>query len=289
MKGMKVAAWAAALVMAGGIGAAVAPVAHGQRARIARAPQVEIFTGGSRIGVSVRDLEEADLKAHKLSTAGGALVEEVSEDSPAARAGIREGDVIVEFDGERVRSARQLTRLVQETPAGRRVQATVTRDGSRSTVTVEPREGTGLTGDFRDLEDWGRSFRYSLPPTPRAPEPPPVWGFDGMLGGSGRLGITVDRLSSQLADYFGTKDGVLVTSVDDNSPAAKAGLKAGDVITSINGTTVDEPSDVRRAIGRLDDGDEFTLVIVRDKKEQTLKGKTEGGERRRIRRMTTVL
>ena len=98
---------------------------------------------------------------------------------------------------------------------------------------------------------------------------------------TGRLGITVDSLSDQLAGYFGTKDGVLVTSVTDNSSASKAGVKAGDIITAIDGTPVSSPSDLSRRTDRLDDGDEFTLDVVRDKKPMTLKGKVEPRQPRR--------
>ena len=103
--------------------------------------------------------------------------------------------------------------------------------------------------------------------------PPAFPDFDTFVWRSGNiLGITVGDLSEQLAQYFGTKDGVLVTSVADNSAARKAGIKAGDVITSFNGSDVTTPSDLRRRIQRLQDGDEFTLGIVRDKKALTLEG-----------------
>ena len=91
-------------------------------------------------------------------------------------------------------------------------------------------------------------------------------------------------LSSQLAEYFGTKEGALVTSVYDDSAAAKAGIKAGDVITSLNGAEVTDPSDLRRRIQRLENGDEFTVGIVRDKKPLTLKGKIETARSRRTYR-----
>ena len=113
-----------------------------------------------------------------------------------------------------------------------------------------------------------------MPPKP--PAFPAFPDFDTFVWRSGNgLGITVGDLSDQLAQYFGTKDGVLVTSVTDNSAAAKAGIKAGDVITSFNGTDVTSPSDLRQRIQRLQDGDEFTVGVVRDKKPTTLKGKAE--------------
>ncbi|MGH9370628.1 MAG: PDZ domain-containing protein [Vicinamibacterales bacterium] len=296
MKGWKVATLAAALTAAPGIGAAIAPAAEGQ-ARIVRAQSpraVEVTRGGSRIGVSVRDLEDADAKS-ATGASSGVIVEEVTADSPAEKAGIRKNDVLVEFDGERVRSVRQLTRLVQETPSGRSVQAALLRDGQRSNVTVAPREGNRFDYEsFQDLREWARDLPYRVapkpprPPKPPAgpvpPEPPDVWAFEGFLGRSTRLGITVDSLSSQLAEYFGAKEGVLVTSVSDGSAAAKAGLKAGDVITAINGTAVDEPVDLRRRIQDLNDDEEFTIAVMRDRKPVTLKGKAERPERRRTAR-----
>ena len=288
----KTAALGAALAAAVGAGAAMAPVAHSQT-RITRTQSprtLEIFAGGSRIGVSIRDLEEGDGTAVKGVTAG-VIVEDVTAESAAEKAGIRKGDAIVEFDGERVRSARQLTRLVQETPSGRNVQAAIVREGQRSTVSITPREASGFGFDkLGDLANFG-DFRYKLaptpprppvPPAPRTPPEPPSDIFDQLVGRStNRLGISVSSLSPQLAEYFGTKEGVLVSSVTDDSAAAKAGLKAGDVITSFNGTAVNDPSDVRRRVTNLDDGDEFTITVMRDKKATTLKGKAERPERRR--------
>ena len=297
MKGWKMTALVAALIGAGGIGAAMAPVAHGQtklRAvkASAQSPRaVEVLTGGTRIGVSVRDLEESDSKTIK-GTAAGVVVEDVSADSPAEKAGVRKGDVIVEFDSERVRSVRQFTRLVHETPSGRTVQAAVVRDGQRTTLSIIPRDGGGRFSfeGGGDLADWARDFTYRVvprgapptPPTPPTPPAPPsVWRFDDLLGRASRLGISVDAISGQLAEYFGTKEGVLVTSVTDDSPAAKAGVKAGDVITSVNGSTVNDPADVRRRVQNLSDGDEFTLSMMRERKPITVKGKIERTERRR--------
>jgi serine protease Do len=302
MKGWKVAAVSAALLVAAGVGAALAPAAYGQAAAARRdlftrvhGPRAfEVFTGGgSRIGVSIREVDESDGKSAKIGAAAGAMVEEVTEESPAEKAGIRKGDLIVEFDGERVRGVRHLTRLVQETPDGRTVQAVVVRDGQRMTLTVTPRDN-GVFGfeGYRVLEDLGREFKNNIrvrpaPPAARGKVTPSPWRFDDLLGrGSGRLGITVDTLSPQLAEYFGTKDGVLVTTVNDDSPAAKAGMKAGDVITTVNGSSINDAADLRRRLQDIGEGDEFTIVVMRDRKPQTLKGKLEGTERsRRFRTM----
>lgn len=301
----KTAALAAVLVGTAALGENFAPEVHGQsttpRAVAPRA--LEILSGrGSQIGVSIRDVDEEGTKGAKPNAPAGVVIEDVTADSPADKAGIKKGDVVLEFDGERVRSVRQFMRLVQETPAGRKVQASLLRDGQRTTVTLVTREGDGvrLLRDLenrRGLENFGYNFLLPaparptppIPPTPpRAPFPPDFPDFPDfqsyVFRSSNTLGITVGNLSPQLAEYFGTKDGVLVTSVLEDSAAAKAGLKAGDVITSWKDTPVDTPAELRRGIQRLDDGEEFTIGVVRDKKALTLKGKVEP---RRDRRQTS--
>jgi serine protease Do len=284
MNAWKTAAVVAAVVTAAGIGAAVV---HGQASTRVVPRPVDVFGGhGSQVGVSIRDLRDDDKSAQ-----AGVVVEEVSPDSPAEKGGIKKGDVITEFDGERVRSVRQFTRLVQETPAGRKAPVAVMRAGQRVSLTVEPREGSAFSF-FRDFdgdgvfEDLGRNFAFAVPPAPPArpalpsppatPAPPSLPDYQNFTWRStSGLGISVSDLSSQLADYFGAKEGVLVTAVAESSAGAKAGLKAGDVITSFNGGSVTNPSELRRRTQRLEDGDELTIVIVRDKKPQTLKGKYE--------------
>jgi serine protease Do len=291
MSMLKFAALAGALAAAAGTGAAFTPVAHGQTTTV-RAPQaIQIVDGwgGSQIGVAIEDVDPGDTQGGQT---GGIVIKDVTEDSPAEQAGLKAGDIIVEFDGERVRSARQFTRLVQETVPGRKVQAAVMRGGQRTTVTVEPRERGGRLfnnlNDYRELEEFAMKRPPAPPPTPRQPSRPSerafpmIPDFEGfMFGGGNTLGLTAGELSPQLAEYFGTKEGVLVTSVRDDSAAAKAGLKAGDVVTSVNGTDVERPADLRREIQRLRAGDEFTLNVVRDKKATTVKGKVEESSTRR--------
>ncbi len=302
----------AALVAVGAIDAPFAPAVHGQaraerppaaRARVAPAQESSAVqfmrSGGSEIGVTIRDLSDEETKGAKAA-ARGAVITAVTPGGPAESAGMKQGDVVTEFDGERVRSARQFARIVEETPVGRRVDAAVNRDGQRMTMNVQTRSGRSgfrLLGDMAPrMRDFG-VFKFDMPslptppaapapptapaprgvPAPPATPPPPALPdvFRYFSGSASRLGITADDLSSQLAEYFGTKDGVLVSSVTDNSAAAKAGLKAGDVITSVNGEPVTSASELRRRIQRLDEGAEFTIGVLRDKKPMTLKGKLE--------------
>ncbi|HEX6463206.1 MAG TPA: PDZ domain-containing protein [Vicinamibacterales bacterium] len=245
------------------------------------------FAGGSRIGISVQDLDETAGKDVRT----GVLVEGVDSGGPGDKAGLKSGDAIVEFDGDRVRSVRQFRRLVEESAPGRAVAMVVMRGGQRVTVNVTPERWTVRDG-FGMLEapEIVRPALPTPPSPPRSPRPAPAPpAFDFFNGDSpltivarrGRLGLTAEELSGQLAEYFGVKDGVLVKSVQDGSAAAKAGIKAGDVITSINGSHVYDPSDISRAASHMDTGAEFTVEVIRDHKTQTLKGKIEAPVSRR--------
>ena len=160
------------------------------------------------------------------------------------------------------------------------VAASVMRDGQRVPLTVQPRPG----GSFKF---WDGSEDHAFRLAPKV-MPPAIFKEDMIspkfdvfvAGAAGPLGLSVDELSPQLGEYFGAKEGVLVKTVRDNSNASRAGVKAGDVITSVNGGTVSSAVDLRRRAQRLEDGDEFTLAIVRDRKPMTLKGKVEAPARR---------
>ena len=260
-----------------GLVAVIAAAAVGLRAqdrsrvevRQAQRPELMMLDGrGSQLGVTVSDLDTKE--------GGGVKVDEVSSDSAAEKAGLKAGDVVVEFDGERVRSARQFTRLVQETPDGRTVKIAVMRDGKRQTLDATPEarsfnwtvewDGDRIRREFeRGMQNLPDRFAYRIPDM--------IPGI--RLGARGRLGVTVESLSPQLADYFGVKDGgALVSSVTAGSAAEKAGLKAGDVITSVNGDRVRDADGLSREIGDAT-GTELSIGIVRDKKETTLKATIE--------------
>ena len=246
-----------------------APIASGQDAHVGPPMGMVLRGPGSHIGVSIRDIEVSETERQRVQ--GGAVVEDVLRGSPAEKAGLKKGDVFVEFDGEHVRSARQLARLVEETPPGRTVKTTVLREGRRTDVSVTP--SAERRADVSVNGDQLRLFAESLPPN---------FNFDLDLDGfpsRGRLGVTVEELPSQLADYFGAKSGVLVAAVQPDSPAARAGLKAGDVITKVGGTAVHSRRDLVLALREAGDDDEAAIEIVRDKKESTLKARLEPARR----------
>lgn len=267
MKNVRVGIFALGLAAAVGIAiAGLGAQSRGPSTRVHPAPlDARSPSAGSQLGVTVSDLDTKE--------GAGVRVDEVTGDSAAEKAGLKAGDVVVEFDGERVRSARQFTRLVQETPNGRTVKLAVLRDGKRQTLDATPEARSfswtmDIDGDRirREVERGMRNF-----PEYRIPDMSP--GI--RLGARGRLGVTVESLSPQLADYFGVKDGgALVSSVTTGSAAEKAGLKAGDVITSVNGERVRDAESLSREIGDMT-GTELSIGIVRDKKETTLKATIE--------------
>jgi len=256
------------------------PAAHAQGRGAGRAAVIRsALDGRGRIGVTVEEIEDADAKDAKQPKTG-VRIETVEPGGPADKAGVKAGDAITEFDGERVRGVRQFSRLVQETPSGRSVPVVLTRAGQHVNVTITPEPSNDVV--YRLLDN---TFDMPVPPTPPAPPAPralPALPFETFRFATGRrLGITLESLDDQLAQYFGVKDGVLVKSVADDSAAQKAGVKAGDVITSVNGRHVYEVTDVTRAMDRMENTDEFTLEVMRDKKPLTLKGKLESRPRGR--------
>jgi serine protease Do len=273
----------------------LAPATHGQVV-IARGDdekpgvvrRIEVLGGrGSSIGVTIRDVEETDVVKLKLQNRHGVVIEDVDDDSPASKAGLRSGDVVVAFDGETIRGARQFSRVVEETPVGRPVKASVLRQGSRLEVDVTPSAGEGTRlgwYGFPERATPGRRMEMmpEIPAMPDLSELDRLKDFHFELApemGQGRLGVGVQSLAGDLGEYFGVKEGVLVTSVRPDSPAAKAGLKAGDVITSVGGSKVEDPADLRRQL-RQSKTDEVTLDVVRDRKTLSLKATLEDPDRK---------
>ena len=272
------------------VGAAVLvfTLAPGVRGQAARQPGPWTIRsqpiGGPEIGVHIRDVAADDVTREKLSTKSGAVVESVLADSPAAKAGLRNGDVVLTFDGETIRSARQLSRLIGETPEGREVPMKVSRAGVATEMIVTPR-ASEQPGAFGDIESRLRSM-----PELRQFDNPQVFRFFGQPGPDGRgffgapsdleadaaspvLGVEVMPLNDQLGDYFGTRMGVLVTQVTDGTPAKAAGVKAGDVILRVNGQLVNDTDELRHRLATS--SEDVTLTVMRDKKELALKARIE--------------
>ena len=253
-----------AVVMVQGIVTAAPPPAE-QEAEPTRENRLRLWSGisGGRIGVSVDDLESSEVSG--LLTRG-AVVRSVTPGGPAADAGLKSGDVVVEIDGERVRGARQLSRLVQETPVGRNVPVLVVRDDERVSLSVTPEEGPGLSAAVRewmpDLGRWEQQVRQALPGMPHTDREFGHWGQSP--GARQRLGIAVTDVGPQLATYFGVEHGVLVTTVTADSVAAQAGLEAGDVLTAIDGGPVGDVETLHRRVAAIAPPASVHIEVSRD-------------------------
>lgn len=218
-------------------------------------------TRGSYLGVGVRDVDSERKQALNLKEERGAEITSVENDSPAAKAGLQAGDVVLDYAGNRVESMEQFIRLVRETPVGREVKIVVSRNGSPLTLTAKVDSSQArLERNLqvaRDMKVLAEGMDV-----PRA----------AMYWKSFQLGIEAEALEGQLADFFGVKQGVLVRSVTANTPAEKAQLKAGDVILAVEGTKVGSPREVTNALrSARQNAQVITLTLVRERKEQQLK------------------
>jgi|CXWL01.1.fsa_nt_gi membrane-associated protease RseP (regulator of RpoE activity) len=247
---------------------------------------------GGYLGVQTVEVNKENFSRFGLRDVRGVAVEKVLENSPAAAAGIKNGDVIVRLNGEEITSARKLTRLVSETDPDHQVKITVVRNGSEQEITA--------TVGKRPTPKFGEgNFAFTMPPMGKIEMPdlkgleklkdlpqfkefpkmdgPGVWTspdgnsrvFPWRSGEVRVIGVGVTSLTKQLAQHFGVDGGVMINEVRENSAAAKAGLKAGDIIVEANGKAVKADIDLIREVNVKKEGD-VQLTIVRDGKRQTI-------------------
>lgn len=227
--------------------------------------------GASWLGVESQEISAEKAKELKLPAERGVLLERIVPDSPAAKAGLKDNDVITEINGLRVEGAAQFRRMIREIPAGRSVQFTVWRDGRAQTVSVT----LGKSEDHANMwfKTAPRAFSFQLPNI-EVPEVAPMpdmdmGGYAVLAGSRPRLGIDAEDLNGQFGAYFGAPDGegVLVREVNTGSPAEKAGVKSGDVITSLNGERVRSLGDLREKLAGKRDEKTVKLGVLRNKSE----------------------
>lgn len=238
---------------------AIAGLASLRAQEAQEAPQAIVIDSGGFLGVYLEEVDDAAMDRLGLGEERGALITEVPEDGPAAKAGLRKDDVVVGFNGRSVASVSELSRMVRETPPGREVSLEVIRDGRARDISVELGERPGVVWLGPDFE---RDHAVFVAPGEGEPH---VFAF----GGRGRLGVRLQSLGDQLAEYFGVTGGALVASVRDDSPAAEAGLKAGDVITRIGDKQIENAGDAARAVHEADEG-ALSITVVRDGDTRTL-------------------
>jgi serine protease Do len=213
----------------------------------------------SYIGVGIQEIDAERAKALKLREEAGVEITRVETDSPAEKAGLKAGDVVTQYNNQRIEGIEQFSRMVRETPAGRDAKIEIVRNGATQTVTVKiaTRRAQNLLSDANPFPNG--VFRMPVPDTARS----------RTSIRSSALGVEAEALDGQLAAYFGVSEGVLVRSVTRDSAAEKAGVKAGDVITKIDGNRVSAPADVSRNLQSAR-ANSVPMVVMRERKEVTL-------------------
>ena len=233
--------------------------------------------GSSWLGVELHEVTSDTAKELKLPAERGVVLSSIVSDSPAAKAGLKENDVVTEINGQRVEGAAQFRRMIREIPAGRTAQITVWRDGRAQTISVtlgKAEERRNSFKVFTPAPGAPGSFAFSMPEMPMVP--PMEWNGAFAIGGQPRLGIDAEDLNGQLGSFFGAPDGegVLVREVNPGSAAEKGGLKAGDVITSVNGERVRTVGDLREKLTAKreakDKNQTVKLGVLRNKSEVSL-------------------
>jgi serine protease Do len=227
--------------------------------------------GGGWLGVEIGEVTAEKAKDLKLSEVRGVEVLDVEPDSPGAKAGLKEHDVITTYEGQAVEGTVQFRRLVRETPAGRNIPLEISRNGATQNISVEVGDRSALLekkmrGKMRDFDG---AYALSAPNFDFRVDGPEIFGMDGRAP---QLGISAEELSGQLGAYFGAPEsgGILVREVRAGTAADKAGLKAGDVITKIDSKPVSSLSDLREQLRDKGGEKSVSLGILRKGSEMSV-------------------
>jgi serine protease Do len=215
------------------------------------------MTGGSYIGVAMQEIDHERAKTLKLPEGSGVEITAIVPDSPAEKAGLKVGDIVLKYNGQRVEGNEQFARLVHETPAGHEVKIEFRRGGAWQSLMVRP---------SRKKPDWNENMQ---PPPQTFEIHVPDLMRSVIALRSSALGLEAESVDGQLAQYFGVKEGVLVRSVTKGSAADKAGMKAGDVILRLDDTRVATPADISVRLLSLH-GKSAPVVLMRDHREVTV-------------------
>lgn len=237
----------------------------------------QIFVDGDEesgwLGVEIAEVTPEKAKDLNLSAVRGVVITAVEPDSPAAKAGLKENDVITQYEGQTVEGTVQFRRLVRETPAGRTVALAVSRNGAVQNLSVELGDLHSVTVKRMRgrMRDFGDAFTFVMPNMPNMP-PDMHMVHPFMDSRTPVLGIGAEDLSGQLGAYFGAPDnsGVLVREVHTGTPAEKAGLQAGDVIIQLDGKPIHSLDELRAQLREKSGKKAVNLGILRKGSPLTL-------------------
>ena len=249
------------------VGSEITPSSYAQN-RMAQIITLD-NSSGAFLGIRMTDVTKENMSDYNLDRVEGVIVQSVVEGSPAESADLKKDDVLLEFDGLKVRSTMQFSRLVKETPVGRELEIMISRAGKQKNVTVklgqqDEREAGMDPGVLPEIlrAPGNRDFLFRLPVPPER---------DTMtIQRTPRLGVTLQPLPEQLAEHLGVpgEKGVLVASVAEDSPSFGK-LKAGDVIIQAEGKDIVTREDLAELVRREGEGS-ITFKVIRDKKEVTV-------------------
>lgn len=245
------------------------------------------------LGIDLRDISEDQVTALKLKDGRGAEVIGVDHDGPACKSGLLLHDVILQINGQVIENQEQLRRMMKDTPPGRQLTVLISRDGQQRTLQIQ-------TANREEVERQAWEKHYIVPepsdgssaytprggnsflPSSKSSVPKGTHTFLGttMLVSSSYTGAKLEVMGPQLAEYFGAQNsaGLLVRSVDPNSPAADAGMRAGDVVVKLNSVPVVNGSDWSKIVHE-NRGKTVNVIVLREKKEQTLTLTPDGKKR----------
>ncbi len=234
------------------------------------------FDESGYLGVQTIDVTKENAQKFGLSEVRGVAVERVIENTAASKAGLAKGDVIVSINDEEISSVRKLTRVLGEIAPDHAAKITVLRKGTQMdlSATLEKRpvpkfDGAGFNIP-RIQRSYGDQGTFEVPdfPPPGLLNRPDVFIYQNES--SRRIGVSVEPLNKQMSEFFGAGDGgLLIKEVVENSPSAKAGLKAGDVIVEIDGKPVSKMFDIQKLVNAKKEGD-VRVTIVREKNRQEI-------------------
>jgi S1-C subfamily serine protease len=262
----------ALLLMVGAVAANSA--AHARAAVLLEEPQPALAAIGTvspgYLGVELADVDAPRALAQRLKDTHGAVITLIDHDAPAGQIGLKVNDVVLEINGAAVSNAEELRRTLRDVPAGRKISLLISRDGNTSTITVELADRKVVEHDvWNKIDDSDPGA-----PAMNAAESKSDFSFLGgfhlpFLGGSLNVGVLVEPLTSQMAEYLGVDKGLMVKQVAGKSAAAAAGLKAFDVILKVGTEPISNLSNWDRAL-RANQGKTIQVTILRDKKQQKI-------------------
>ena len=235
---------------------------------------VQVFAGtGGWLGAGVGEVSGDTVKQLKLPEERGALLGKIVPDSPAAKAGLREKDVVLEVNGQRIEGTEQFRRMIREIPAGRTANLTIWREGRTQNVKVTL--GKPELGNLKVLSGNPQAFAFKMPELPVMPDLSGLnhlRSFTLVSPDHPVLGIDAESLEGDFGNFFGAPEGegVLVRGVFNDSAAAKAGLKVGDVITTMDGERIRGASELREKLLTKREQKTIKLGILRNKTQLSL-------------------